>query len=60
MRKIYEPEGEALFVDTSGFGAPDEPALTLTQFLDELEADKAYALVEVGQFQAYVQKFSKS
>jgi hypothetical protein len=38
----YEPEGEALFVDTSGFGAPDEPALTLTQFLDELEADKAY------------------
>ena len=53
----YEEEGETLFVDTSGFGAPDEPALTRWQLLDELKVGTAYALTSVGQFQAYVQPF---
>lgn len=53
----YEPVGDALFVDTSGFGAPDEPALTVTQMLDALQPDMCYAFTECGQFQAYLQPY---
>lgn len=59
----YEPDGylpteDAWMVDTSGVGAPDERALTLDQLLDKLEVGNAYALVEVGQFQAYLQEYA--
>jgi hypothetical protein len=55
----YELDGDAWMVDTSGFGSPNEPALTLDQLLDKLVAGRAYAFVEVGQFQAYLQQFKK-
>lgn len=55
----YEADGDAWMVDTSGFGAPDEPALTQSQLFDKLQTGKAYAFVQVGQFQAYLQQFTK-
>ncbi len=56
----WEPEGDELFVDTSGFGSSNEPALTITQLLDKLEVGRGYAFVRMGQFQAYLQKFKKA
>lgn len=50
---------ETLFVDISGFGRDDEPALSLKQFKDKLETlikengAILVALEEVGQFQGY-------
>jgi len=55
----YELDGNAWMVDTSGFGGPGERALTLTQLFDKLEIGKAYAFVECGQFQAYLQQFTR-
>lgn len=52
---------EAWFVDTSGFGAPDEPALTVDQLKDRLRENVGkgygYALIEIGQFQGYLGVF---
>ena len=48
---------EPFFVDTSGFGAPGEPALTHEQFareLAKLPEGVGIALIEVGQFQCYI------
>jgi hypothetical protein len=53
----YETDGDALFVDTSGFGGDDEPALSISQMLNELKPDMCYAFTEVGQFQAYLQPY---
>jgi len=51
----YRPAGfeleEELFVDSSGFGSPGEPALTFEQFLNKVKAGKYYAIIEAGQFQ---------
>ena len=55
----YELDGDAWMIDTSGFGSPGERALTTWQLLDKLETGKAYAFVEAGQFQAYLQQFTK-
>jgi hypothetical protein len=61
----YLPQGwrytdrEPIFVDTSGFGKENEPALTLRGFLEALEPNKAYGVVESGQFQAYVREFER-
>lgn len=62
----YVPKGwkrterEALFfVDSSGFGDPGEPAMTISQFYEALEAGKGYAVIEAGQFQVYVGEFEK-
>jgi len=59
----YEPEGweevEQLFVDTSGFGAPGEPALTADEFLSVVKKDYGYALGDVGQFQAHIRVFRR-
>jgi hypothetical protein len=52
----YELE-ETLFVDHSGFGVSGEPALTIGEFLEELEAGFYYAIVQTGQFQLYIGKF---
>ena len=61
----YRPKGWALvdsvFVDSSGWGTDTEPALSFTQFVDWVKAQGpgfGYALVEEGQFQVYVGKFS--
>lgn len=55
----YELDGEALFIDTSGFGADNEGALSLSQMFDALETGKAYAFTESGQFQAYLQAYKR-
>lgn len=65
----YVPDGwelvETLFCDSSGLGAPGEPALTIAQLkrtlLEHEAADKdyGYAIVEQGQFQIYLGVFKQ-
>lgn len=63
--KGYELVAE-LFVDSSGFGAPDEPALTASQFDRELTSllnthGTLHAKITgAGQFQVYVGLFKKT
>lgn len=47
------------FVDNSGFGADDEPALTFDKFLDKVKAGFYYGIREVGQFQVYISEYKK-
>lgn len=42
-----------LFVDNSGFGSSDEPALTAVQFLSKVKEGLGYAIIAEGQFQIY-------
>ena len=56
----WEAVGEAVMVDTSGFGSPSEPALTLANTFKRIAAapaDHGWATVEHGQFQAYLQEY---
>jgi len=59
----HRPNGwkmiDRLFVDTSGFGSDNEPALSIRQLVERLKAGFGYALIEVGQFQAYIGVFRK-
>lgn len=69
----YAPEGWDLvdthFVDSSGFGQPGEPALTVEQFValvkrqmrEHAENRQAvgWAIVSAGQFQVYVGEFTR-
>lgn len=55
--KGWTPTGRTLFVDKSGMGGEDEPALTVEAFIKALSVDKAYALIEEGQFQVVVGEF---
>jgi len=48
------------FVDKSGMGAEDEPALTIDQFLGKVQDNMGYAIVEEGQFQLYVGEFRRN
>ena len=66
IRKIprlgdYTPEGwekiDSLFVDASGFGREDEPALTAEQFASKVREGHGYGICEVGQFQLFVGEF---
>lgn len=51
---------EELFVDSSGFGSPGEPALTIPAFTREVERLRkedpgvGFGITDVGQFQVYV------
>lgn len=56
----FTAEGDALFVDSSGFGAQGEAALTQDEMFDKLVPGTGYALVEVGQFQVYIQPFRRT
>lgn len=54
------------FVDSSGYGAPDEPALTAEQFADVIREvienstrQVGWAVIEAGQFQVYVGEFHR-
>lgn len=55
-----------LFVDNSGFGSPDEPAYTASQFITKLTAildqeGMVYTTItDQGQFQVYVGVFKKT
>ena len=57
----YVPAGwrptKKYFVDSSGFGASGELALTFNQFLAEVKKGYGYAICEAGQFQVYIQEF---
>ena len=64
----YRPEGweleEEYFVDSSGFGAPDEPALTLEQLEEAIaeyvgDGNYGFALTQEGQFQSYIGRFRR-
>ena len=60
----YRPKGWELvgeyFVDSSGFGRDDEPALSIDQFLEKLKVGYGYGLIEEGEFQVYVGEFVKN
>jgi hypothetical protein len=60
----YRPKGWELvgeyFVDSSGFGRDDEPALSVSQFLKKLRTGYGYALIEQGEFQVFVGEFVKN
>lgn len=66
----HEPDGydkiTELFVDSSGFGEPGEPALTASQFINELKdlydehGAIACAITMVGQFQVYITVYKRS
>ena len=51
------------FVDSSGWGRDDEPALSVRRFKNELRAyveehpDHGFGIIEAGQFQLYVAAF---
>lgn len=47
------------FVDSSGFGSPGEPALTVQEFADLIRPGYGYAIVEEGQFQVGIGVFKK-
>ena len=65
----HRPKGwelvEELFVDSSGLGASDEPALSVDQLkrkLIELDAKSetyGYGITEAGQFQLYLGVFKR-
>jgi hypothetical protein len=61
----YVPQGwkrtdrPLLFVDSSGQGREDEPALTVTATIDALIPGRAYAVIETGQFQLYVAEYER-
>lgn len=64
-----DPEGwvevETHFVDSSGYGQDDEPALSVGQFIaiirDRIRSQTVtgWAIVEAGQFQVYVAEYHK-
>jgi len=55
-----EERVETLFVDSSGLGADDEPALSINQFKDQLKSlleehgPLKLAIEDQGQFQVYI------
>lgn len=63
----YVPEGwekkdDDRYVDISGFGSDNEPALSQRQFARSIAddpEDTGYALTEHGQFQGYVASYRK-
>ena len=50
---------EAFFVDSSGMGGQNEPALTFNQLIAEVKQGHGYALISVGQFQVYIAEFRR-
>lgn len=53
----WEPTGAEYFVDSSGFGRDDEPALSIKQFAAACRAGYGYAVTSAGQFQVYVAEY---
>ena len=60
----YVPKGfrkvKEYFVDSSGFGRPGEPALTVDEFVEKIKVDRGCAITEAGQFQVYVAEYFKA
>jgi hypothetical protein len=61
---VYLPKGwESIavhFVDSSGWGSENEPALTVKKFLKLVKKGNGYSLRSAGQFQVYVNEFKKA
>jgi hypothetical protein len=59
----YLPAGwefvQSYFVDSSGFGREDEPALTVRNFTRQVKQGYGYGLKQYGQFQVYVNEFKR-
>jgi hypothetical protein len=59
----YRPTGWTLvathFVDKTGLGRRDEPALTFVQFLGVVQVGYGYAIIEEGPFQAVIGEFER-
>jgi hypothetical protein len=63
--RATDEEGDYIewFVDSSGWGLPGEPALTLEQFTEKVQAfcnehpGAGFGVVQAGQFQVYVAPF---
>ena len=55
LRKFEEVN--RFFVDSSGWGQENEPALTTDQFLEKVKAGRYYAIIEAGRFQVYVGEY---
>jgi hypothetical protein len=57
----WRPRGYKLvdhfMVDKTGWGADNEPALTIPQLLKRLTVGMAYAIIEEGQFQIVLGEF---
>lgn len=53
-------EVNEFFVDMSGFGTEDEPAMTISNFLKEVKKGMFYGIKEAGQFQAYVGEYKRN
>ena len=60
---VYLPKGwelaQTLFVDSSGFGAENEPALTVKKFLATVKKGYGYSLRSAGQFQVWINEFKR-
>lgn len=54
LKKVNE-----YFVDSSGFGSYNEPALTANAFLAQVKANKYYGITSQGQFQVYISEYEK-
>jgi hypothetical protein len=58
---VYSGDNEgagAFFVDSSGFGQRGEPALTISEFIEQLKPGLGYGIVSVGQFQVKIGAFA--
>lgn len=59
----HVPDGfelvEEHFVDSTGWGHEDEPALTIGQFAEKLRNGRFYAITQSGQFQIFIGEFRK-
>jgi hypothetical protein len=59
----YQPKGwdliETHFVDSSGFGSDNEPALSIPAFIKQVKAGHGYAIVSAGQFQVHIGEFTR-
>jgi hypothetical protein len=59
----YRPAGwtlvETIFVDKSGMGRRNEPAMNTEQLLARLKIGMGYAIIEEGQFQLYLGEFEQ-
>lgn len=52
-------ETNEYFVDSSGFGRDDEPALTPDQFLKKVKKGRYYAITGQGLFQVFIGEYEK-
>jgi hypothetical protein len=51
-----DDDGGTLFIDMSGFGSPDDPAMQMDAFVELVEQnpDLGFGTIEYGQFQGFI------